>query len=60
MTCHGLAEYDPSVNYRVNDAANRQKPYGTDYYMSRDDPEFDGKLQFDFEWSILGNLVLGE
>lgn len=56
MTCHGLAAYDPTVDYS-NDA-NREKPYATDFYMSLDDAVFDGKLKLDFAWSILGVMEL--
>jgi hypothetical protein len=55
MTCHNLAEYDPSKNYAT---ASRQEPYAADFYMSLDDAELDNKLRLDFAWSILGNLVL--
>lgn len=59
MTCHGLAAYQPKAQYFDQDGKkiNREKPYGTDFYMSLNDPIFDGKLKLDFAWSILGNMV---
>ncbi|MDX8391323.1 MAG: hypothetical protein R8K53_01985 [Mariprofundaceae bacterium] len=63
MTCHNLAQYKPNVAknyYTENQGANRQKPYGTDYYMSLDDNALDGALKLDFSWSILGNLKLDD
>jgi hypothetical protein len=56
MTCHNLASYNPKTDY--SNGANREKPYGTDYYMSLDDETFDDILRLDFAWSILGNLQL--
>lgn len=56
MTCHNLALYSPSTDYQANNGANRERPYGTDYYMSLDDTTFDGVLRLDFAWSILGSL----
>ena len=58
MTCHNLALYNPRTDYRIDQGANREKPYGTDYYMSIDDETFDGTLKLDFAWSILGTLKL--
>lgn len=58
MTCHGLAFYDPKVDYSADGGANREKPYAADFYMSLDDAVFDGKLKLDFAWSILGVLEL--
>lgn len=55
MTCHHLAMYNPKVDY--NDKRNREKPYGTDFYMSLTDPVFQGTVKLDFSWSILGNMV---
>ena len=60
MTCHNLALYNPQTNYTENDGANRETPYGTDYYMSITDPVFDNTLKLDFAWSILGGLKLDE
>ena len=56
MTCHGFAAYDPAVDYSAD--GNREKPYAADFYLSRNDAEFSGKLQLDFAWSILGSMVL--
>lgn len=56
MTCHGLAVYDPTVDY--SDSANREKPYATDFYIGLDDAFFEGKLRLDFAWSILGVMEL--
>jgi hypothetical protein len=58
MTCHNLAMYNPRTDYRVNEGANRETPYGSDYYMSISDPVFNGSLKLDFAWSILGSLQL--
>ncbi|WP_111655827.1 hypothetical protein [Isoalcanivorax indicus] len=58
MTCHGLAFYDPKVDYSADGGANREKPYAADFYMSLDDAVFEGKLKLDFAWSILGVLEL--
>ncbi|MFT5085406.1 MAG: hypothetical protein ACI9Y1_003467 [Lentisphaeria bacterium] len=60
MTCHNLAQYDPKVNYSENSGANRETPYGTDYYMSIDDQVFDKVLRLDFAWSIIGSLKLDD
>jgi hypothetical protein len=61
MSCHGLAQYQSTPGYyAVNDGANRETPYGADFYFSLDDPLFKGKLQLDFAWSILGSLVLDD
>ena len=60
MTCHNLAQYDPKVNYKENGGANRETPYGTDYYMAIDDAVFDNVLRLDFAWSIIGNLELDD
>ncbi len=60
MTCHNLAQYDPKVDYTTNGGANREKPYGTDYYMALDDAVFEGVLRLDFAWSIIGNLKLDD
>lgn len=60
MTCHNLAQYDPKVNYNENGGANRETPYGTDYYMSIDDAVFNNVLRLDFAWSIIGNLKLDD
>jgi hypothetical protein len=57
MSCHGLAAYDPKVNY-ADPAANREKPYAADFYLDLNNPLFNGKLKLDFAWSILGALVL--
>lgn len=57
MSCHNLALYNPKTDYNVNDEANRQTPYGTDFYMAIDDPIFTKSLKLDFAWSILGNMV---
>lgn len=58
MTCHNLASYNPKWDYTNGD--NREKPYGSDYYMSIDDPTFDQTLRLDFAWSILGGLKLDD
>lgn len=58
MTCHNLALYNPSTDYAAAKGANRQKPYGTDYYMPIDDPIFNKVLKLDFAWSVLGGLLL--
>lgn len=58
MTCHNLALYDPKVDYTNH--ANREKPYGTDYYMSLDDETFNNKLRLDFAWSIVGFMKLDD
>jgi len=58
MTCHNLALYNPQTDYSANKGANREKPYGTDYYMSLTDPTFNATLKLDFAWSILGVLEL--
>jgi hypothetical protein len=58
MTCHNLALYNPKTNYSVDGGANRETPYGSDYYMSLTDPTFNGTLKLDFAWSILGVLEL--
>lgn len=55
MSCHGAALYDPKKDYAKD---SRQAPYAADLYLSRDDSVFDGTLQLDFAWSILGSLVL--
>ncbi len=60
MTCHNLAQYNPKVNYKENGGANRETPYGSDYYMSLDDPVFNNVLRLDFAWSIIGNLKLDD
>lgn len=58
MTCHNLALYNPKTDYSVKQGANRETPYGTDYYMSLTDPTFNATLKLDFAWSILGVLEL--
>ncbi len=58
MTCHNLASYNPKTDYQANGGEKRETPYGTDYYMSLDDPVFEETLRLDFAWSILGNLQL--
>jgi len=60
MTCHNLALYNPKTDYTANSGANREKPYGTDYYMSIDDKTFNKVLRLDFAWSILGSLKLDD
>lgn len=60
MTCHNLAMYNPNTNYQINGQANRETPYGTDYYMSLTDPAFTGSLKLDFAWSVLGSMVQGQ
>lgn len=60
MTCHNLALYNPKTDYKVSNGVNREKPYGTDYYMSISDKTFDGSLKLDFAWSILGSLKLDD
>lgn len=60
MTCHNLALYNPKKDYKVNHGSNREKPYGTDYYMSITDKTFDNSLKLDFAWSILGGLKLDD
>ncbi len=60
MTCHNLALYNPQTDYTENGGANRETPYGTDYYMSITDPTFDNTLKLDFAWSILGGLKLDD
>jgi len=58
MTCHGLAIYDPTVDYSTG--GNREKPYAPDFYLARNDSVLAGSLQLDFAWSILGSLVLDD
>lgn len=58
MTCHNLALYDPRTDYSKDDGANRETPYGSDYYMALDDPVFGKSLKLDFAWSVLGSLRL--
>lgn len=53
MACHGLAAYDPTADY-ANGGGPRQAPYASDFYLARDDAVFDGKLQTDFLWSVVG------
>ena len=61
MSCHGQAQYQSTPGYyKVDDGANREKPYAADYYFSLNDPAFQGHLQLDFAWSILGSLVLDD
>jgi hypothetical protein len=48
MSCHNLAMYNPKTNYKTNGGANRETPYGTDFYMSITDPIFDKSLRLDF------------
>jgi len=60
MTCHNLAMYNPKTDYRANGGANRETPYGSDYYMSITDPVFKGSLKLDFAWSILGAMQLND
>ncbi len=57
MTCHGFVVYNPTINYKKG---GREKPYAPDFYLSRNDAIFAGKLQLDFAWSILGSLVLDD
>jgi len=57
MTCHHLAMYNPKIDYNINQGANRETPYGTNFYMSLTDPAFNGALQLDFAWSLLGSMV---
>lgn len=59
MSCHGLAQYRSTPGYYKNDA-NRETPYAADFYFGLDDPLFDGHLQLDFAWSVLGSLVLDD
>nr|WP_199067785.1 hypothetical protein [Chromobacterium sp. ASV5] len=54
MTCHHMAMYNPKTNYK--DSANRERPYATDFYMSLQDPAFNGSLKLDFAWSLLGYM----
>lgn len=56
MSCHNMAMYNPKTNYQVNNGANRERPYATDFYMSLKDKAFDGSLKLDFAWSILGSM----
>lgn len=56
MTCHGLAMYDPQMDYDGGGGAGRQVPYGANFYLGRDDAVFDGALKLDFAWSILGTV----
>lgn len=61
MSCHGQAQYQSTPGYyKVDGGANRENPYAADYYFSLNDPSFNGKLQLDFAWSILGSLVLDD
>jgi hypothetical protein len=61
MSCHGQAQYQSTPGYyKLDGGANRENPYAADYYFSLDDPSFNGKLQLDFAWSILGSLVLDD
>lgn len=58
MTCHAAAQYDPQVDY--TDGNNRQTPYAANYYVDLGAPAFEGSLQVDFLWSILGELELSK
>jgi hypothetical protein len=49
MTCHNMAAYVPKPKPGM--------PYATDFYMSINDPVFDGTLKSDFSWTILNTLV---
>ncbi|MGR9073683.1 MAG: hypothetical protein ACU833_11520 [Gammaproteobacteria bacterium] len=60
MTCHNLALYNPATDYKVDNGANREKPYAADFYMGIADEVFDGTLKLDFAWSIIGNLKLDD
>jgi hypothetical protein len=60
MSCHNLAMYNPKTNYVVDQGANTEKPYGTDFYMSITDEVFNNSLKLDFSWAILGNLKLND
>jgi hypothetical protein len=61
MSCHGVSQYQSTPGYyQQNQGANRQTPYAADFYFSLDDPMFDGHLQLDFAWSLLGSLVLDD
>ncbi|RAP59543.1 hypothetical protein [Oleiagrimonas sp. MCCC 1A03011] len=59
MSCHGQAQYQSTPGH-YKDPDNREKPYAADFYFGLNDPSFQGKLQLDFAWSILGNLVLDD
>ncbi|HKK29050.1 MAG TPA: hypothetical protein VKA18_01485 [Alphaproteobacteria bacterium] len=60
MTCHGLALYDPGKDYADEDVS-REDPYGSNFYLGRDDRVFDRMLQLDFAWSVLGSMIaIGE
>jgi len=61
MSCHGESQYQSTPHYyAINDGSNRENPYAADFYFSLNDPSFNGKLQLDFAWSILGSLVLDD
>ncbi|RDD63913.1 hypothetical protein [Ferruginivarius sediminum] len=53
MTCHSLAMYDPTADYS-DGGGPREAPYASDFYLARDDSVFDGNLQLDFLWSVVG------
>lgn len=57
MTCHNLAMYNPSKNYKVD---STEDPYATDFYMSITDEVFNNSLKLDFSWAILGSLKLDD
>ncbi|KGI77081.1 hypothetical protein [Oleiagrimonas soli] len=59
MTCHGQAQYQATPGYYRN-VDHREDPYAANFYFGLNDPSFQGKLQLDFAWSILGNLVLDD
>ena len=56
MTCHNQAMYNPRTDYQSDGGANRQTPYGADYYKAINDPIFAGSLKLDFAWSIIGSM----
>lgn len=52
MTCHALAFYKPGAS-----AANQPAPYSADQYISMADTIYLNKVQVDFAWSIMFELI---
>ena len=57
MSCHGLAQFNPTPGYYKN-PNNRETPYAADFYLDLNNSIFQNKLKVDFAWSIIGNVEL--
>lgn len=54
MSCHAYANY--SRNVSISTQGNNPL-YSTDQYVDLNDPIFKSRVQLDFAWSIIGNII---